>query len=237
MNNKKWNNYEVTLPTSTLLTKTVLAEYIDNFFKETIFKINDDQHVYLILRVRFSDNSISTIGKLQKVNKEVRNDYIEHVINHIDLINEAYSSKEIKSIIFSYGVRQGKIIPTLLTTFEQSNYQTYYNNKLPIGFLPNEYGTITRQKDNFYIILVNKNTYIYLDQITIDGITTNKIEYVKNSKTLFTWTDKLIESNHIIREIGKSTYHYIDKELILIQVTKQTKPIRALQKHKCFRRE
>ena len=86
------------------------------------------------MRVRFSDNSIGTLGKLQKINKEVRNDYIEYITNHIELINESYTNREIRSIIFSYGIRQGKIIPTLLTTFnEQTNYQTYYNNKLPIG--------------------------------------------------------------------------------------------------------
>ena len=37
---------------------------------------------------------------------------------------------------------------------------------------------------------------------------------------MFEWTDTFIEPNYIIREIGKSTYHFKDYNLILLNVTK-----------------
>lgn len=203
MNKNNWNNYEIVLDNHSIITKAPLIYYIEKFFKNIVDKVNENQHVYVILRVKLEDSSVITLGKLQKVNFTAKSDYIDYIFNYIDLMNEIYKDKPIKSVLFSYGIRQGKLIPSISTNFnDQSTFQTYYNNKLPIAFKPEEYGKIAEQIGDFYIINVAKNVFIYLTQSSINGILTNSIKYIKNSKTLFEWTDKLVEPNYIIRALA-----------------------------------
>ena len=46
-----------------------------------------------------------TASTLKKIDKTNKNDILEYLYNKISLSNEAYSSTQIKSIIFSYGIR------------------------------------------------------------------------------------------------------------------------------------
>jgi hypothetical protein len=54
----------------------------------------------------------------------------------------------------------------------------------------------------------------------------NKVQYYKNGQLIFSWIDKIVNDNNFIREIGKSTYYYEFKELILVKTIKKTNPIK-----------
>jgi hypothetical protein len=56
----------------------------------------------------------------------------------------------------------------------------------------------------------------------------NKVQYYKNGQLIFNWVDKIINDNTFNREIGKSTYHYTNKELTLVKSTRKTSPNKKL---------
>ena len=218
---KDWKNYKIKI-IPTVITKALLQNNINKFFNEIINNLDVNQHALFIFRVMFEDNQIATITPLQKINKDCQIELIDYIFNKLSLSNEAYSTKPVKSLIFSYGLRKGKIKPSLIVENKESPYHTFYSNKLPISFNFSEYGKIINQKGKQYIISVNKKTFIILESIDSK---TNKVQYFKNNQILFNWTDTLLEKDYFTREIGKSIYHFRNKELILIKQIRKTKPI------------
>jgi len=234
---KKWNNFEIKLSNPTLITKDLLKINVSKFWFNIINKLNDSQYSLIILRLKFENNQVITATTLKKIDKTSKIDIIEYFYNKISLSNEAYSTTPIKSIIFSYGIREGKIdhsINDIAISNIDTKFQTYYKNKLPIvntGSV-NEYGKILSSNNDQYTIFVNSKTIIILDMSIINNQQVNSIKYIKNGQLLFNWTDTIINKNSIIREIGKSIYYYENKELILVKVIKKSKPIEKINVNK-----
>lgn len=234
---KNWNNFEINLSNPTLISKELLRVNINKFWENIINKLNDNQHVLFILRIKFENNEMKTVTTLKKIDNTMKKDLIEYLYTKISLSNETYSTIPIISIIFSYGIREG-IIDHSINDIGISNihtkFQTYYKNKLPIvkSGSPSEYGRILRSKNDQYFIIVDKKTTIILDLIYIDNKQVNKIIYIKNGQTIFNWTDTIIGENKIIREIGKSIYHYENMKLVLVKIIKNSKAIEKVKTNK-----
>jgi len=233
----KWNNFEIKISNPTFITKDLLKVNINKFWNEIINKLNDNQYNLLILRLKFENNQMITATTLKKVDKTSKIDIIEYFYSKISLSNEAYSSTPIKSIIFSYGIRDGQIdhsINDIAISNIDTKFQTYYKNKLPIintGSV-NEYGKVLSRSNDQYTIYVNSNTIIILDLSIINNQQVNNIKYIKNGQLLFNWTDTIINKNSIIREIGKSIYYYENMELVLVKVIKKSKAIEKIKVNK-----
>lgn len=196
--------------------------------------LDDNKHVLIILRFKFENNQIITSSTLKKIDKTNKNDIIEYFYNKISLSNEAYSTTPIKSIIFSYGIREGKIdhsINDISVSNIDTKFQTYYKNKLPIinSGNPSEYGKILIKNNDQYTIYVNNKTIINLDLKIVNNQQINTIKFIKNGQIIFNWTDTVIGDNKIIREIGKSVYYYENEELILVKIFKKSKSIKKVK--------
>ena len=172
-------------------------------------------YFYFIFRVKFENGQVATIGNLQNVTITAKDDLILYIINRLGVSNEAYLTTPIISIIISYGIRTGVVKNLVISTFnpDKSSHHIYYNSKLPIGTKPNEYGKILSSKENLYFIS-NGKAFITL---TIEG-KINTINYYKDGQLLYSWTDKIINDNYFIREIGKSCYHFKNNKLILKKI-------------------
>ena len=66
--------------------------------------------------------------------------------------NEAYKNIPIKSLIFSYGIRKGKIISEFSLSFLDKVINTFYKNKLPIGLTSKDYGKVLLHVNNIYVL-------------------------------------------------------------------------------------
>jgi len=155
--------------------------------------------------------------------------------SRISLSNEAISITPIKSIIFSYGIREGKLDPNVNELSLNSNFytkfQVYYRHKLPIvkSGKVNEYGKILSSNNEQYTIFVNTNAIIILDLTYINNQQVNKIKYIKKGQVLYNWTDTITGLNKLVREIGKSVYYYENGKLSLIKVEKKSKAIEQVK--------
>jgi len=229
MKNKKlfWSNKEYKLDSSNLIANLFIDSYINTFWNDIINKLEEKQHILLLIRVKYTDGNYSTIGDLQKINKNSKNDLVKYLKNIINISFDSYKDIPISSIIFSYGIREGlikqdsNIDPIGKTT---SKYHTYYNNKLPIASSPEGYGKILTKLGNIYFISCShSNATIILEQNKDKSI--NTIKYIKDEKVLFTWTDEIVSGNRFIRKIGKSILYYENGELYLYTIVKKTKAI------------
>jgi len=207
MKMKYWNNLEIKLDNPTIITKDLLKSNINKFWSDIINKLNNNQHVLFILRLRFDNNQMVTASTLKKIDKTNKNDLIDYLYDRISVSNEAYSITPIKSIIFSYGIREGVIDHSIneISTNINTKFQLYYNNKLPIVNLglPNEYGKVLAENKEQYIINISNKIFIILNTLIKDNQIINKIKFIKNGKEVTNWTDTIIGKNSIVREIGK----------------------------------
>jgi hypothetical protein len=231
---KLWENipYEINSD-NTFLNKELLNKYLDKFWLDIVMNINDNEHILFIPRLILIDNQYVSLSKMLKINKDNKDEIISFLFDLIDLSNEAYKNIPIKSIIFSYGIRKGKIITDLrplgLVGDKIIKYHIYFKNKLPIPILPLNYGKIIMNFNNNYLFSIGKNTIINLFQVNEGENLINLVNYVKNGKVLFQWKDKILswgeKDNKFIRFIGKSTIHYENGEKVLYKIEKKTSGI------------
>jgi hypothetical protein len=201
---KLWNNKEYSLSSSSIapLTEQVLEKYINLFWKEIMSKVLDKEYVLLLIRVKFENNQIITLNNMQTINNDpsLKDNIITFFKDRLALSNESYKVTPIISIIFSYGIREGKYKLSLTpnpSINKGINYQIYYKNELPIAMLPKDYGVILSQIGNTYIVSVNrgKSNAILILKVkkgAINNQTVNHINYIKNNNLLFQWTDTII---------------------------------------------
>lgn len=234
---KNWNNFEIKLSNPTLITKDLLKININKFWNEKMSHLDENYHVLFILRLRFENNQMITASTLKKIDKSNKNDLVSYLYDRISVSNEAYSITPIKSIIFSYGIRDGKIdhsINEISSSNIDTKFQLYYNNKLPIVNTgnPSEYGKILSENKDQYIINISDKTFIILNSLIINNLKVNNIKFIKNGREVTKWTDTIIGQNSIVREIGKSSYYYENTELILVKVIKNSKAIDKVKVNK-----
>jgi hypothetical protein len=143
-------------------------------------------------------------------------------MDRINLSNDAYKNVPIINIIFSYGIRDGKITPSLGHKKKDIKFHTYYKNKLPLGLVPSDYGKILLKNGNAFTISLDKNTIINLSQELEDNKPINIINYNQKGEILFSWKDKIISNNKFIRYIGKSIIHLDNGQISIFKVQKKT---------------
>jgi hypothetical protein len=214
---KQWNNLEINLNSPTFITKDLLKININKFWSDKMSHLDDNHHVLFILRLKFENNQIITASTLKKIDKTNKNDIIEYLFDKLSVSNESYSTTLIKSIIFSYGIREGKIdhsINDISVSNIDTKFQLYYNNKLPIVNTgnPSEYGKILSGNNDHYFINVSNKIFIVLKSLIINNQKVNNIKFIKNGREVNNWTDTITGKNSIVREIGKSIYYYENME-------------------------
>ena len=161
--------YKINLNTAPVLDKNLLKKAVNDFFDNELSKIENKEgnHIFFIFRLMFTNNQVVSVTNLIKINFSDREMLIEYLLNKLSISNEQYTQTPISSIIFSYGIRKGSInsdLPKLLDPEKASKlkFQTYYNNKLPIGIKPEDLGIVSNKRDNFYTIFLGKNIMLIL---------------------------------------------------------------------------
>ena len=189
--------------------------------------LNENQHVLFILKVKYSDNQIKTLCNKQTIDKGSKIALLDLILEKLGHSTEAYSTTPIIEIIFYYKINEGKIIPNIDNSkgsITLPKFQLFYKNKLPIAYKPEDYGVISWNAGNYYSIYTDK-AHIMLEKKENNGEIIYDVKYFKNKKLVFTWIDKLIAEDYLVRSIGNSTYHYIKGRLELIRTERKTSPI------------
>lgn len=221
--NKLWDNITYELKDN-ILNKNILTKFMNNFYEQIVQLITDDQHILFIFRIVLINDDIKTVSKLKKINKDSKDDLISFIWDAIELTNNNYSNAPIKSLIISYGIRKGAIqVQKSLLPLAETHFHIYYNHKLPIVTKIEEYGDILNQNGDITIIsLRNRKGEILIIKREENM---NNIQFFKNGKMMYEWTDHIKEDGSLTREIGKTTIFWKDGEIIWTKILKVSKPI------------
>lgn len=128
--------------------------------------------------------------------------------------------------MFSFGIRSGlDPIKGIVTDVKYKNYNHF---KLPISMNPLKYGKLITNFDNKYIIQIKPKNMAIIE--VVDKL--NKIELYKEGELKYKWIDRYIDESSFIREIGKKKYTYVNEELKLLTVEKQSKFMKPIKTSK-----
>lgn len=225
-----WKDYNCNISNEFVLSDDLIEKIINDFWLNEVNKILDNQHIIVLFRIVTSDNLFFTLGHLQSLNKKDKDWYKEYIIDILSLKNEEYREMNLKSIIFSYGVRDGietQEKSTLKSIESKTKYQFYKHYKLPVAFDPLKYGKLIKIfGGNHYLIQITLTT----SAIIHHNGNKNEVEIFKNGKIILKFTDQLLSDNTILRTIGKNNYRYnLDGQLLLLEVTKPVKYINNIK--------
>jgi hypothetical protein len=218
------------------LTNEVLAAYINNFWNDIFNNIKDNNHLLLMCKVHFSDETMGyrTLGHLRKVNFNDRDLFIDYLSQRLSILNDSYVTLPINKITFSYVIKDGICVDddrALLHDLSNKDlaFHNFNNFNLPISMNPSDYGEV---RSNSYVqvngesiqrfIIKNGNRWYEID-VSSNGLT-NKVTITGNMS--LSWTDTLINDSIIMRDIKKSTIYFMDGEIIL---RKQVLPAKAFR--------
>jgi len=153
--NKFW--VELTL-NCTLLNSTSLRGFLNTFWKKVMNKLEKHQVVYVLLKVKFDDDSYATYSKLQSVNNSMFEDLFEILLGFLDSKAENYSNKVITHVIFQYHICSplSKDIRTNLSKSDILKKVPLFNfvgYNLPVTTALKLWGILSNKTDNTYSII------------------------------------------------------------------------------------
>ena len=90
-----------------VFTKNLLENNLNKFWTEIVeTKVSENQQIWLLLRLQWTNAQYVTIGKLQRLNKTDKEYILEYIINKIEDKSEYYKTSNMISMIFSYNIKK-----------------------------------------------------------------------------------------------------------------------------------
>jgi hypothetical protein len=227
-----WNTFEVQL-NNQLFSKSLFEKYLNQFWSKVSVKFTDSNHMFILFKIKYQGSDYTTIGKLQRLNKNDINWYLNWIINNMIYKAEYYNETAIESIIFSYGFKKEKIENKIdAKTSNLSNFQSYKNNNIPISYNPLDYGKLISEfkfenytqyvlqtKDNFIINFLKFEDY-------------NEVEVISSGDIIIKFKDEFISENKFMRFLDNKKYYFENNKEILFMKEMKTKFISKLAKSK-----
>lgn len=147
---KHWYNYIIEVDNK-LLDNTLILKAIKNFLKVKASLLNEDKHMLIMFRIQDKDGFWSTLGRLQKVNKDFLDYFMNFVTGILDIKSNEYKEMVIKRVAISFGIRSGKIdTKTIIEPIKMFQNYKHYN-------LPNTMNPMKYRKN---VIKITKSIYV-----------------------------------------------------------------------------
>ena len=201
----------------------------NKFWKAIEIKFTENNHMFILFKIKYINNEFATIGKIQRINKNNKDWYINWIINNMEFKSEYYNETQIESFNISYGFKEGKVSdkniinPNLI-------FQNYKNNKLVISFNPLDFGkvlTITKLDiETLYILQAEE----YLIIKILNSENQNSIEIFKKGDLLIKFTDIKLNNSRFVRIIDNKKYYFENNQEIIFTREIKSKFISKLSK-------
>ena len=205
-----------------LLTSDFISNSIDQFWLDIASKkLNKDNHMIFIPRIKLNNGSYATLCNLQRLNLTDKEKIKELLIDKVTQDNNAYNAIPLMALSFDYSFREGAHVHTDSLIKPSVVMQNYHHHKFPITTNPLDYGVLLFHKGNDYIIRMDKG-YTALIEADSKG---SKVKIEKGGNILFEYTDTVLSPNSFERRIGQNTFKYVDGVLSLQKSLKKTRTI------------
>jgi DNA polymerase type B, organellar and viral len=188
-------------------------------------KLSDNQHIWMLFRLQWSNNQFVTIGKLVKLNKEDKNYVFDLIMKNMEDKSDYYKEQSLNSMIFSYTIKKGRAKDkiTLESNINQQ-YQNFKHHKLPITMNPLEYGLLIEKSDNKFIVQINRTNIAIITQY--DEL--NEVKFFKEGQLIYKYKDHKIDDSTFIRTLNNKKFTFKNNELVLLTINKSSNFIKSL---------
>ena len=228
-----WKTLEFNI-NNLVFTNDLFSSKFNKFW--SIIKNNflDDNHMFVLFKIKYKGTDYATIGKLQRLNVNDKDWYFNWIINNMEFKSEYYKESQIESFIFSYGFKEASA-PIKESFKENLSLQNYKNNKLPISYNPLDYGKIITKFtfDNYtqFILQTKEGNLINFKQFG----KYNEIEIFNKGDIILTYKDEFISNNKFMRILDNKKYYFENNQEILFLKNMKTKFISKLSEIKNFK--
>lgn len=224
-----WNEYVFPLKNKVTLNHEVITEAITSFFDKYVNHISDNEHIICLFRIKTTNNVILTIGQLQTLTKEDLKYYIDYIEGVLYIKSDEYMEDVIHDIIFSFGVKKGKVEKhsQIEHWYTKTQYQNYRNYKLPATMDIKKYGTIIHYDSQ------NQVTLVQITDLTLAKIKSvdngYDVQILKKGIVLLNYKDRWVNENKFTRQIGENIFTFSrEGSMDLFTVFKPTKYIKRV---------
>jgi DNA polymerase type B, organellar and viral len=217
-----------------VFTRSLFESKFNQFWINIQSNFDKNNHLFVLFKIKYVNNEYVTIGKLQKLNLEDKNWYIDFIIENMDFKSEYYNETQIDSIIFSYGFKKGIIISKDKINLNMK-FLLINNMKLPISLNPLDFGRLIDQNkiDSCinYILQDDKGQTIKFSKFE----DYNEVEYFKKGISLIKFKDEIISENKFMRIINNKKYYFENGTQVLFTNEIKTKFIKKLKATKILK--
>jgi hypothetical protein len=212
VSNYKWNELEYKVNKHTF-SNVLFESLLNRFWNKIENEFTNDNHMFILFKIKYVTGEKLSIGKLQRLNKEDKTWYVQFMLDFISLKSEFYKENQIEALIFSYGFKNGKAENKYAIPFTGS-YQYYGKSQLPISMNPLDFGKIVDKiKSEYSTIYIIHNDKGETITFTIFK-DLNEIKISKSGNTLLTFKDVKSDSG-FMRLIDNNKFYFKNGEQIL----------------------
>lgn len=166
LNRNAWDEYKIPL-NNKIFSKNLFEKLIRKFWNNIEDRFTNNNHLYLLFKIQYTDGNFVTLGSLQRLNKEDLSWYIDLILSLIQFKSEYYKEDQIKEIIITYGFKNEKI-PNKIIIASTKNKSEFNKINIINSMIPSDFGliikTIKTEKSTIFIIQNELNQTITLEQ-------------------------------------------------------------------------
>ena len=211
-----------------VFTKDLFNSKFNIFWDNISHQFIDNNHMFILFKIKYKDSDYTTIGNLQRLNKEDKNWYLNWIINNMEFKSEYYNEIPITDFVFSYGFKEG-IAPNKENFKTDLNFQNYKNNNLVISYNPLDYGILISENkfENYtqFILQTSDNLLVKINKF--DDY--NQVEYISGGNTILEFKDEFISENKFVRILDNKKFYFENNKEILFIKEMKTKFISKLK--------
>nr|QWO71398.1 DNA polymerase [Termitomyces sp. T32] len=236
----KWEDFYYKINNQILETHHIRCA-ISSLFKHINSQIPSDFDPIIIIqfKIKFDTNQIRSVSFVQTLKLSEFNDLSLIFIEFWNIKDTAYFSLKPSDIIFTYKIQgkepNGEVIKesklnradSVKESKESSNFK-FKGYSLPSTMDYSEWGEVISESDTSAIVKKAKSSLNYHIQISNTEL---KVEVKVKDKTILEFIDILLEKgklNSFIRRIKNQEYIFIDGELTIKKVKKETKFLKRI---------
>jgi len=214
-----------------VFTTSLFKNKFNQFWENIHYQFNENNHLFILFKIKYANNDLVSIGKLQRLNKSDKNWYIDFIIENMKFKSEYYNETQIDSIIFSYGFKKGSI-PNKDNINLNIKSMIIKDIKLPISLNPINFGRLSKtlniENGQLFILQNNNGETIMFSKFNEH----NEIEYLKNGISLIKFKDEIVSENKFVRIIDNKNYYFENGEQFAMTKEMKSKFISKTAKSK-----
>lgn len=226
-----WNNFVFPI-NNVPLTNPIISFTLKTFWKEIVPKLENKTYG-VMLKVKFSNNSVRSISSMQILRKETFDEMESVFIDFWGLRSDDYHIIPVSEVILSFrffkSIENSKIVPPKDLTAKSLSSFTFKGYSLPNTMDLYQWGNVSFNDEFTKATITTKRSISY----NVD-IFDNKyvVSVLSNGKLLFSFIDTLYNSSDLSsfsRSINKQVFIFHNGILVLKEIMRKCKFVNSIR--------